>query len=191
MIVDWLDFHWIYILHSNPQSPYRGKYDFPETEEECLEHWGKWAIFGPREYLDELACQLDPYVEDRYIHSIKYLCQAPTWLGYDQPAMCVYCDDREREEIWQTLSSLGVTHKQWVYESETIASCQPGGEFVEKMIAHRRLSPEESDRVRERFQQYSKKWLSHIFGEGEKDPNIWNFEQMMRKLTRERSKREK
>ena len=191
MIVNWLDFQWVYILPSNPYLSYRGKYDFPKTKEECLEHWGKWVIFGQREYLDELALQLDPYVEDRYIWDIKYLCQAPTWMGYDLPAMVVFCDDREKEEIWQVLSSLGVTDKQWVYERETMASCQPGGEFLERMIAHRKLGPEESKKVTERFQKYSEEYFSHIFGEGDKDPNIWNFEQMMRKLTHERPKRDK
>lgn len=191
MIVDWLDFQWIYILHSNPNLPYRGKYDFPKTKEECLEHWGKWVIFGQRQYLDELALQLDPYVEDRYIWDSKYLRQALTWMGYDLPAMCVYCDDREKEEIGQILSSLGVTDKRWVYERETIAEWQPGGKFFERMIAHRELSPEESEKVKEKFQQYNEEYLSQIFGEGNKDPNIWNFEQMVRKVTQERSKRDR
>jgi hypothetical protein len=189
MIVDWLDSQWIYVLPSNPNLPYRGKYDFPKTKEEYLQHWGKWVISGERKYLDELAHMLDPYVEAKYIYPIKYLRQAPFWIGFEQPAMCVYCDDREKEDIWRILSNLGVTHKQWIYEEETIASWQPGGELFQRMVAYRKLSPEESARVGKKFQLWNERWLSHLFEEGDKDQGIWNFEQMVRKLTWESFKR--
>jgi len=179
MIVDGLNFQWIYIVNSNPTIPFKGKRDFPKTKEAYLKHWGKWAIFGEKEYLDELARQLDPYVEDRYICNIKYLRKAVVWSGYDRPAMCVYCDDREKEDIWEILSTIGITDKLWVYEKETIASWLPGGELLEKMIAYRGLSPEKSQKVREKIQKYSEGWITYLFEQGNRNPDVWNLEQMI------------
>ncbi|MDY7034527.1 MAG: hypothetical protein SVY10_21830 [Thermodesulfobacteriota bacterium] len=188
MIIEKLNFLWVYVTNSNPDIPYKGKWDFPKTKEEYFEHWGKWVIFGEKEYLDELACQLDPYVEDRHICNIKYLREALVWTGFDQPAMCVYCDDREKEDIWQILSGVGLTDKLWIYERETIAAWLPGGELIEKMITYYKLSPEKSERVRERIRQDSEGWLYHLYGEGDKDKDTWNLEQMIWKLAQEKMK---
>ena len=187
--MDKLNFLWIYVTNSNPDLHYRGRWDFPKTKEGYLEHWGKWVIFGEREYLDKLACQLDPYVEDRHICNIKYLCRALLWTGFDKPAMCVYCDDREKEEIWQILSHFDIPNKLWVYERETIASWQPGGELLEKMIAYRKLSPEKAERVRKKIQKDSEGWLSHLFEERDKDQDIWNLEQMIWKRSQDKIKK--
>ena len=189
MIIERLNFLWVYVTNSNPDIPYKGKWDFPKTKEEYLEHWGKWVIFGEKGYLDELAYQLDPYVEDRHICNIKYLREALVWTGFDQPAMCVYCDDREKEDIWQILSGVGLTDKLWIYERETIAAWLPGGELIEKMISYYKLSPEKSERVRERIRQDSERWLYHLYGGGDKDQGIWNLEQMIWKHAQEKMKR--
>ena len=182
MIVDQLDFQWIYILPSNPKLPSKRKYPSPKTEEEYLEHWGKWVVFGEKEYVGGLARSLDPYVEAKHIYPIKYLRQAPPGLGFEQPVMCVYCDDREKEEVWEILCNLGVTQKQWVYESETIAAWQPGGELFEQMAAYRKLSPEEREKAEKKFQLWNKKWHNHMFEKKKKttqDQGYWNLEQML------------
>ena len=178
---------WIYIQPSNPLLPYRGQYTFPKTKEECLEHWGKWAVFGDRDYLDNLARQLDSYVEKRRIYNIKYLRQPPAWLGFDQVFMCIYCDDRENEVKWQILAKFGVTQKLWAYERETTALWMPGGLFFEIMIAHRKLSQEESEDVGEKFQKWNEEYLSNIFEKNEKDFSVWNYELFLLKQAKEES----
>ena len=188
MIIDRLPFQWIYIVHSNPDLPYKGKHDFPKGKEEYLEHWGKWVVFGEKKYLDELARQLDTYVEERHIHSIKYLRQPPFWMGFDQPVICVFCDDRERGEILQLLQDAGVMPHGWESERRTIAGWLPGGEFLEKMIAFRKLTPEEAEKVRRRFQQYEEGWLSRLFRETDEDLYIWNLEQLLLRYAQESHK---
>ena len=181
MIVDNPYYHWIYIIPSNPDSPYMGKWEVPKTREEYLEHRGKWVIFDEKEYLDRLARMLDPYVEDRYINTIKYLRKAVYfWAGYNLPIMYVYCDDREREDVWQILRSIGVTHKEWIYERETMGYWMPGGILIEKLISYCKLSPEDGERLRRENQEKWEKWLSILFEKGEKLQNIWNFEQIWR-----------
>jgi len=210
MIIDH-DFEWVYITNSNPMLPFKGDWDFPKTKKEYLEHWGKWAIFGKKTYLNDITRKIDPYVEERYICNAKYLRRAMFWAGFKYPAMVVYSDDREKERVWKLLSGVGVTKivheddrenenvlkimsngieedKLWIYESETIESWYPGGYFVEKMIEHRGLSPERGQNFRERMKRNIEAWINHLFGEGSKDEKIWNVEQMIRELSISRKK---
>ena len=181
MIISDPNYQWSYIQPSNPLLPYQGEYDFPKSREESLGHWGKWAIIDERDFLDELSIELDSYVEERYICNVKYLRRPPAWLEFDQPFMCVFCDDREKKAIWKILAKLGVTQKLWVYERETTALWSPGGEFFEKMVAHRKLNPEEREKVAEKFQKWNEEYLSHLFEGSEEEQGIWNYEQFLLK----------
>ena len=58
-------------------------------------------------YLEELARKLDPYVEEGRIYSAKYN-REPAPFARGSLVICVYCNDREREEVWKILSTLGV-----------------------------------------------------------------------------------
>jgi len=175
MIVDKPYYNWIYVIPSDWYFPiaYKGNM---LTQEEYLEHWGKWIILGERETLDELAAKLDPYVEKRAIQSIKYDRSPQKIFELAECAMLVFCDDRERDEVWEILSRVGVTLKSWVYERETIEMWMPGGLLIENWIKAHGLESREAEEVREETKKRYEKWLSSIGREGTR--GVWSFEQM-------------
>jgi hypothetical protein len=177
MIVNKPYLYWIYVMPSASSKgepfTYKGQ---QLTKEEYLEHWGKWVIMDEREQLDELARKLEPYVESRAIYTIKYTRSPEHIFDIDTCVMCVFCDDREKEEVWQILSSLGVTLKAWVYDREVIEMWQPGGVMMEQWIKHFGIEGEEAEEIRKSTQQKYEKWLSYIGDEKAKGP--WSFELM-------------
>jgi len=103
-----------------------------ESLAEYWQHFGKWLIFSRnRAYLEELAKKLDPYVEEGKIDSVKYR-REPASFAKGSLVMCVYCDDREREEVWKILNSLGVTKRIWKYDRQTYEDWAPGGRLWRK-----------------------------------------------------------
>jgi len=181
MIIEKPDFHFVYQGPSDLGAPYKGKFSMARTREEYLEHWGKWVILDTREKLDELAKKIDPYVEDRYIYNIKYDRAPLPFLDMgDVCVMMVFCDDRERERVWEILAKVGVTEKAWFYEWQTFDLWKPGGMLSEKFIDYYRLSPEEGEKFAKEIQQRFEEWLSFVC---KKDKaygydGIWNFEEM-------------
>lgn len=109
-----------------------GVYYCPEDEEEYMAHWGKWLIYGKAQQLAELAKNLDAYVNKGEIDSGKYN-RKPSPVGRGDCVMCVYCDDRDRERVWDILYSLGVTKKIWKYDKQTYQDWEPGGRLRDKV----------------------------------------------------------
>lgn len=138
-----------YFDDSDDPAPYLAYRNKRLTNREYLKHWGKWIFFGERKELDEIAHKLDPYVEDGAIPCIKYDRRPQTWFDLDNCVMCVYCDDRQREEVWQILSKFGVKTKAWVYEKEVIENWLPGGLFMEKWIKFHGVKEEQAVKIRE------------------------------------------
>jgi hypothetical protein len=66
----------------------------------------------------------------------------------EECVMCVYCDDRQREEVWKIIENFGANLKAWFYERETWEMWSPGGRLLENWIASQNLSPEEAENVR-------------------------------------------
>ncbi len=181
MIVDRPGSHFIFVYH--PAVFYGYNYiacqGRPLTNKEFLEHWGKWVVLGSRERLDELAKKLDSYVERGEIPCIKYDRHPPEELDLEvkqklrsrfvdagqneavlkECVMCVFCDDRQREEVWRILAGLGVDLKAWVYERETIDLWLPGGVLLERWIARNCSSEAEAEKVR----QESRERFGEIF----------------------------
>ena len=155
MIIDKPDLQYIYIFSKkcfdSPSDPasYLTYQDRRLTNKEYLEHWGKWVFLAEREQLDELARKFDPYVEVGTLPCIKYDHAPQQWAGKEQCGMCVYCDDRQREEVWQLISSFGVSEKRWVYERDLIEKWLPGGEHLERWITVHGLTDEEAEKLRE------------------------------------------
>jgi len=152
MIIDKPQSHFIFIYHRDSVYGYRNSITYkgkPLTNKEYLEHWGKWVIMGSREEFDELAKKLDPHVEDGAIPCVKYDREKLDHLGFKEHVMCVYCDKREREEVWQILHGLGVRLKAWFYDRETVEMWSPGGILLENWIAAQGLPPEEAGAVRD------------------------------------------
>jgi hypothetical protein len=152
MIVDKPGSHFIFIVpwdhmyrHYNYIN-YKGK---ELTNKEYLEYWGKWIILGTRQELDNLAKEIDPYIEKRKIPAAKYDREEIRELQIGECVMCVYCDIRDRDRVWNILSSLGIKKKAWVSERETMERWLPGGNLLETWIEARGLSAEEAKRVRE------------------------------------------
>jgi hypothetical protein len=128
MIIDDPDNYWVWIRPSKPQRPKAEGIDIKEY----LQHFGKWLIFSRnRAYLEELARKLDRYVEEGRIHSVKYN-KEPAPFAKGALVMCVYCDDRVREDVWKILQSLGVTRRIWKYERQTFEDWLPGGRLYKK-----------------------------------------------------------
>jgi hypothetical protein len=128
MIIDDPRDDWVWVRPSKPRQPKVGK----EALIEYLQHFGKWLIFSKnRAYLEELARKLDPYIEEGRIHSAKYN-REPAPFAKSSLVMCVYCDDREKEEVWKILSSLGVTRRVWKYDRQTFEDWLPGGRLYKR-----------------------------------------------------------
>ena len=175
MIIDKSFYYWIYVVPSNPKFPpaCRG---IPNSKDEYLEHFGKWTIMGDREELDRLALKLDPYVEARAIYSIKYTRAPETNFGIDQCVMCVACDDRDKEDVWEILAQNGVELKAFVYDRQVVEMWQPGGMMVEKWIEAFNIDPEskEAEDIRKNTKENFDRWLALIDSEDENPP--WTFE---------------
>ncbi|KJS01647.1 MAG: hypothetical protein VR68_04595 [Peptococcaceae bacterium BRH_c4a] len=175
MIVDHPGSHFIFVYHpyvfyGRSYITYQGR---PLTNKEYLDHWGKWIVLGSRKRLDDLAAKLDLYVEQGVIPCVKYDREPPKEMdlevkqklrrrfidvGQDEAVlmecvMCVFCDQRQREEVWQILTGLGVNLKAWVYEKETIDLWLPGGILLERWIAQNCSGEDEAEKVRQESQE--------------------------------------
>jgi hypothetical protein len=128
LIIDDPENPWIWIRPSSSKPPKQGQ----QALREYFEHFGKWLIFSRDSgFLEELARRVDPYVEREEIASAKYK-RAPDPLFGPDLVMCVYCDDRERERVWNILSSLGVTRRIWKYDRQTLEDWSAGGRLDQK-----------------------------------------------------------
>lgn len=151
MIVDRSGSHFIFVVCSDHilkgynYIRYEGK---PLTNREYLQYWGKWVFFGDQKKLRNLAKEMDPFVEGKVIPAAKYDREVIDAFNLGECVMCVYCDFRQRNDIWGVLESIGVTDKMWVFEKETMERWLPGGHLLEKWIAGKDLSPEEADNIR-------------------------------------------
>lgn len=152
MIVDEPISHFIFIVPADHvyltynYINYKGK---ELTNKEYLEYWGKWIVWGAREKLDLLAKKLDPFVEQKAIPAAKYDRAEISEFEFGECVMCVYCDARQKEEVWDILSSLGIEDKAWVFEKETVERWLPGGHLLETWINGRGLDKIEADKVRQ------------------------------------------
>jgi hypothetical protein len=155
MIVDQPDSHYIFVFSKKyiyGESKYIQYMKKPLTNKEYLQHWGKWLILGTREELEELAKRLDPYVEREQIPCIKFdrtVQKEFKDMLLNECVMLVYCDDREREDVWKILAQEGVTSKAWHYEKDTMEAWLPGGRLIERWIRSRGLTGRDADQVRE------------------------------------------
>lgn len=136
MIVDDPKSHFIFIyhpkvFHGEKYTVYNGR---ELTNGEILQYWGKWIVLGERSWLDEMARKLDPYVEAENIPCVKYDRAPSVNLGVEECVMMVYCDKRQREDVWQVLQRFGVKLKAWVSEKETMEMWMPGERLFERWI---------------------------------------------------------
>ncbi|MBL0713330.1 MAG: hypothetical protein JJV98_06475 [Desulfosarcina sp.] len=104
------------------------------TNGEVLQYWGKWIVLGERSWLDKLAINLDLFVENEKIPVIKFDRTPSVNLGIEECVMMVYCDRRDRDDVWQILSRFGLRLKAWVTEKETMEMWLPGGRLLERWI---------------------------------------------------------
>ncbi len=163
MIVDQPQSHFIFVFHSQIYEgynyvTYKGK---PLTNKEYLEYWGKLILFGSRRKHDEMAKKLEPCVESGVIACIKYDREPLENLGMDECVMCVYCDERDSDDVWQILTNEGGKHRAWVYDRETINKWLPGGEFLENWIKSEKLSHDEAEKTRAESRQKFSVILDH------------------------------
>ena len=118
------------------------------TNKEYLEHWGKWVFFVKQENVKEMANKLDPYVENKSIPCIKYDRKPQQWFEMEECVFCVYCDDRQRDEVWKILERQGAKGRAWSYEREVISKWMPGGLHMERWLKHHNTSEEEAEKIR-------------------------------------------
>lgn len=176
MILDKPYLYWIYVIpnkRSSRNSPftYKGK---PLSKQEYLDYWGKWVIMDEKEKLNQLARQLEPHVESRAIYTIKYTRVPERIFDIDSCVMCVFCDAREREEVWQILSGVGVNIKAWIYDREVIEMWRSGGVMLEQWLSHFGVKGKEAEEIRISTQEKLEKWLANIEDEAATGP--WSFE---------------
>jgi hypothetical protein len=161
MIIDDPRSRFIFVYHpltlmGRSYTVYQGR---QMTNGEVLEYWGKWLVLGERPWLDELAEKLDPFVEQKKIPCIKYDRYAPTILGVRECVMMVYCDRRNRDEVWTILSQFGIKMKAWVTEKETMEMWLPGATLLERWMASQGFDETTKGAVRED----AGRRLAHIF----------------------------
>jgi hypothetical protein len=161
MIIDDPRSKFIFIYHplvlmGRKYTVYQGR---EMTNGEVLEYWGKWLILGERARLDELAEGLDPYVEDKKIPCIKYDRSPPLSFGVEECVMMVYCDRRNREEVWEILRQFGIKMKAWVTERETMEMWMPGARLLERWMTSQGFDEAAKDAIRED----AKRRLNHLF----------------------------
>ena len=154
MIVDQPESHYIFVFSKNYVYGGLNYIKYKKrllTNKEYLQHWGKWLVLGTREKLEELAKRLDPYVEREQIPCIKFdraVQKEFEQMLLKECVMCVYCDEREKEDIWKILEQEGVTSKAWQYEKNTLEAWLPGGRLLERWITARGLTGADAERVR-------------------------------------------
>jgi hypothetical protein len=161
MIIDHPDSHFIFVYHpfvlmGKRYTVFQGR---ELTNAEILQYWGKWIVLGNRPFLDELAEKLDPYVEDKKIPCIKYDRSPSKNLGVTECVFMVYCDRRQRDEVWDILRKFGVKLKAWVTEKETMALWMPGKPLLERWMASKRFD----ESTRERIRKDAEDRLSRVF----------------------------
>ncbi len=150
MIIDQPQSHFIFGYHSRIKQgykyiAYKGK---PLTNKEYLDYWGKWLVLGSKEMHDKLARRLDPYVEEGLISCFKYDRRPLKHLGMEECIMCVYCDERNSDSVWNILERQGIKLKAWVNDRDTIEMWLPGGRLLENWIKSENLSEKEAEKVR-------------------------------------------
>lgn len=172
MIVNKPFLYWKYVIPRNWKFPiaYKGKV---LSKKEYNEHWGKWIILDTISALDTLAKKLDPYVEDRNIQGVKYSKSPEDIFGIDECVMCIFCDDREKKDVWAILSNAGVKIKAWVYDREVIDMWSPGGILMEKWIEAHGIKGEAAEKIRIQTKKNYEKWISTI---GHDKAGPWSFE---------------
>ncbi len=75
--------------------------------------------------------------------------------------MCVFCDDRQRDEIKQILSDLGAAPWGWIHERDVIKGWSPGGLFLEHWISAHGYEGEEAEEIRED----SRRAMEQVYGD--------------------------
>ena len=113
----------VWVRPSKPQHSRKIK----EALTEYWQHFGKWLIFSQnRAYLKELVRKIDRYVNEGKINSAKYN-REPAPFAKSSFVMCVYCADREGEEVWKILSRFVVSKRIRKYERQTTEDWLQGG----------------------------------------------------------------
>ena len=141
------------------------------TNKEYLEHWGKWIHLDERPQLDKLANRLNPYVERKAIPIIKYDRSPPQNLGGTVCAMLVFSDDRQREEVWEILTGMGITLKAWMYDRQTMEMWMPGGVLLENWISEQGFDEEKAEEIREDARHR----FAETFGEDDAPCQAWGI----------------
>ena len=154
------------VLMGRSYTVYQGK---DMTNGEVLEYWGKWLVLGEKDRLDELAENLDPHVENKEIPCIKYDRTPPRNLGMEECVMMVYCDRRNRDEVWKILAGLGIKMKAWVSERETMEMWLPGGLLLERWMA----SQDYDEAIRDAVREDAGRRISHVLDHPEEIYRTW------------------
>lgn len=154
------------VLMGRSYTVYQGK---DMTNGEVLEYWGKWLVLGEKDKLDYLAEKLDPQVENKEIPCIKYDRTPPLNLGVEECVMMVYCDRRNRDEVWKILAGFGIKMKAWVTERETMEMWLPGGLLLERWMASQDYDEATRDAVRED----AGRRIAHVLDNPEETYKTW------------------
>ena len=140
------------------------------TNKEYLEHWGKWIVLDEKENLDQVAERLDVLVERGIIPCIKYDRMPLKEFDMKECVMCVFCDDRDRDQIAELLAGFGLTTRAWIPEKQVIDGWSPGGMFLEKWIEGMGYEGEMAEMVRED----SRRIMHKAFGDEDAIATGWD-----------------
>lgn len=100
---------WVLILPSKRKKSNRNGLD------DYVLHWGKFVVLGDQSDIEELAQEVNWFVESGRVPRAKY---GPIPDG--KYALLLYCDDRDKDDVEEVLAELGVEKYFWKYERETL-----------------------------------------------------------------------
>lgn len=151
MIIDQPQSHFIFGYHSKIYEGYQyiAYKDKELTNQEYLEHWGKWLVLGHISKHDKLAKKLDPHIESGLIACLKYDRRPLTHLGLHECIMSVFCYDLNRDKVWELLKEQGERLKAWIYDRETVNMWLPGGRLLENWIKSENLDEIKAENIRD------------------------------------------
>jgi len=106
-----------------------------KNELEDPDSTGKWLIWDNLGKIKGFFPKIDVLVDQGVLYMAKYTHKKNKLADrqpFEPPVCCVYADNLTKDRIYRILEQIGITPKEWKYDSETREDWKPGGEFNKK-----------------------------------------------------------
>ncbi len=98
---------------------------------------GKWIIWGPKSFIESIFPKIDELVMKGDLYQAKYTHRENKDKKVDpfcnkEMMMCVYADDKTKENTLKILTALDIKPVSWKYDKQTERDWKPGGRLFEQ-----------------------------------------------------------